>query len=797
MDNIYELELISRILNSEEVYVQHEIQKEVEKFQNLIENAYKDLIDKGNFPEKAKSFEELIEVSSKINEYIKYSMLIGKTVVGIMTDSRKNRENLLHNIININENKFGLHRNNSLPTIYFNGDESLSIVNKFDLISEITKNDMDIILNKLIYKRKIDLRQSIISIVNSQDINYENIVFILFPSFGDKYSDNFKQLIEMTDFMIVSGNEKINISLKYLENIDYKNNIYVQTKSVENIRNFNLDILEFNPYIIKCNDKSIYNIDFESLVDNILLNQMIYYQNENISLKENILTLRRAMLVDSEESLKSFKLSMEKKLELNTDLIYKLEKLRYAMLEILENITSIIKNATNLSGQEIIHEKRMNELYKRIQKLIECKYYDEAIELIDRLELSNDIRHSILKLKLEKSMEKSINKEDLHKLLNETSKEDYVLKAKIEFRNELNIKDKDAKEIVRNIKRLTEKEEFYLKAIDLKNLDLESSKRFFKIASEYNHEKAKNELYRIYTNEENNIKQMEHLAGLLNKEANYYVANYYKGQKYYKYLFYLKISAALKHMDAIYDLANICFSKRDNDNAIILFDYLVNSRYKENECLLKLGLSYYYSNQNQKATHILEKCHDEKAYFILGKIYEYGEGRMKDLSKAKSYYEKSSNLGNNNARSRYLKVSARLENINEQNSTRTGNYTSSNTYSSYSSSSSSTTSGCFVTTAVCKSLGKDDDCEELVEFKRLRDNYILKQEDGESIISTYYKIAPSIVEAIEKSEKTSEEYMFLWENYIQVCYNHLLNGEYEKVKCKYIEMVEFLSDKYL
>ncbi len=483
MDNIYELELISRILNSEEVYVQHEIQKEVEKFQNLIENAYKDLIDKGNFPEKAKSFEELIEVSSKINEYIKYSMLIGKTVVGIMTDSRKNRENLLHNIININENKFGLHRNNSLPTIYFNGDESLSIVNKFDLISEITKNDMDIILNKLIYKRKIDLRQSIISIVNSQDINYENIVFILFPSFGDKYSDNFKQLIEMTDFMIVSGNEKINISLKYLENIDYKNNIYVQTKSVENIRNFNLDILEFNPYIIKCNDKSIYNIDFESLVDNILLNQMIYYQNENISLKENILTLRRAMLVDSEESLKSFKLSMEKKLELNTDLIYKLEKLRYAMLEILENITSIIKNATNLSGQEIIHEKRMNELYKRIQKLIECKYYDEAIELIDRLELSNDIRHSILKLKLEKSMEKSINKEDLHKLLNETSKEDYVLKAKIEFRNELNIKDKDAKEIVRNIKRLTEKEEFYLKAIDLKNLDLESSKRFFKIAS--------------------------------------------------------------------------------------------------------------------------------------------------------------------------------------------------------------------------------------------------------------------------------------------------------------------------
>jgi hypothetical protein len=57
---------------------------------------------------------------------------------------------------------------------------------------------------------------------------------------------------------------------------------------------------------------------------------------------------------------------------------------------------------------------------------------------------------------------------------------------------------------------------------------------------------------------------------------------------------------------------------------------------------------------------------------------------------------------------------------------------------------------CFLTTATCRALGKGDDCEELLAFKAFRDEWLILQEDGESLIKQYYQIAPDIVENIER-----------------------------------------------
>ena len=52
---------------------------------------------------------------------------------------------------------------------------------------------------------------------------------------------------------------------------------------------------------------------------------------------------------------------------------------------------------------------------------------------------------------------------------------------------------------------------------------------------------------------------------------------------------------------------------------------------------------------------------------------------------------------------------------------------------------------CYITTAVCESLGKPDDCYELNLLRDYRDSYLMKQEDGEALVQRYYDIAPTIV----------------------------------------------------
>ncbi len=55
-------------------------------------------------------------------------------------------------------------------------------------------------------------------------------------------------------------------------------------------------------------------------------------------------------------------------------------------------------------------------------------------------------------------------------------------------------------------------------------------------------------------------------------------------------------------------------------------------------------------------------------------------------------------------------------------------------------------SGCFITTAVCLSMGKADDCEELIAMRLFRDKWLQNQPDGAELIEDYYRTAPAIVE---------------------------------------------------
>ena len=100
-------------------------------------------------------------------------------------------------------------------------------------------------------------------------------------------------------------------------------------------------------------------------------------------------------------------------------------------------------------------------------------------------------------------------------------------------------------------------------------------------------------------------------------------------------------------------------------------------------------------------------------------------------------------------------------------------------------------SACFITTAVCKTLQKQDDCVELEQFRYFRDTYMQKTSELRSEVLEYYEIAPKICTEIEKEGEifASEKYSMIWATYLKPAFEALNCGDKERTYDLYKNMV--------
>ena len=105
--------------------------------------------------------------------------------------------------------------------------------------------------------------------------------------------------------------------------------------------------------------------------------------------------------------------------------------------------------------------------------------------------------------------------------------------------------------------------------------------------------------------------------------------------------------------------------------------------------------------------------------------------------------------------------------------------------------------GCFITTAVCGSFGKPDDCYELTTFRAFRDEWLVKQPDGQSLIDKYYSIAPKIVDKINELPNASAVYQSIWTDYLKPCLQFIERGNFQDCKNLYVRMVDSLQQSFL
>ena len=156
---------------------------------------------------------------------------------------------------------------------------------------------------------------------------------------------------------------------------------------------------------------------------------------------------------------------------------------------------------------------------------------------------------------------------------------------------------------------------------------------------------------------------------------------------------------------------------------------------------------------------------------LIGRLYFNGNGVPKDDGLAMQWWQRSADAGDKTAKKW-------IEEVNTAKS-------------------QGKSGGCFITTAVCDTLGKPDDCYELTMFRDFRDNWMAVQADGEALIQEYYVIAPKIVSAINQLPNAKEIYQSIWDKSLSSCLRYIEQGKMLACKEKYVEMVDKLRKEYI
>ncbi len=106
---------------------------------------------------------------------------------------------------------------------------------------------------------------------------------------------------------------------------------------------------------------------------------------------------------------------------------------------------------------------------------------------------------------------------------------------------------------------------------------------------------------------------------------------------------------------------------------------------------------------------------------------------------------------------------------------------------------SSTDIECFLTTACMRYFQEnfDDNCYELRVLRWFRDNFVSKED-----IDHYYKVAPIIVETINKKEKSNIIYDYVYDNIVDYCVEQIEQGNYEQAYNRYKNSVLILEKQF-
>ncbi len=95
---------------------------------------------------------------------------------------------------------------------------------------------------------------------------------------------------------------------------------------------------------------------------------------------------------------------------------------------------------------------------------------------------------------------------------------------------------------------------------------------------------------------------------------------------------------------------------------------------------------------------------------------------------------------------------------------------------------------CFITTAIVRSLGKPDDCDELETLRNFRDTWLAEHYPED--IEEYYAIAPGIVRAIAARPDAAQVWASMYVDYLKPAISSIKHNEFNAAHTIYRGMVK-------
>ena len=102
---------------------------------------------------------------------------------------------------------------------------------------------------------------------------------------------------------------------------------------------------------------------------------------------------------------------------------------------------------------------------------------------------------------------------------------------------------------------------------------------------------------------------------------------------------------------------------------------------------------------------------------------------------------------------------------------------------------------CFLATACVEFAGLPDDCVELQVMREFRDNYVANLPEGPGIISTYYEVAPGIIERIKNDGARELIYAYMLSR-LRTVVEMIQSGRHAEAHALYMSEYKKLRERY-
>lgn len=691
-----------------------------------------------------------------------------------------------------------IRQNANIPMI-LSASEKTTIVaqNTLENLSKLSPDEFRHV-NQQLYKEKIDVDQFIQVFYIEAKCPFEHIAFIYLPQFVSRQSEMYKMLHNMAEASIMI--EPLHKQLNQYKAPNYAKQRFIIGENVET--ELSSLMLEEVPVLLQqlnkpCMMPAMYDI-FTETYQEYLINvtkELAYEQYLVNGLSKDLVTVSDEEL---EANIISIRNNLKKQLQAkqisHENLIKHLLQCNKHLMEIEKLFVSPILSDAIFSNKA--------QLYIARQALVALEIKDNTgyKVAIERLRNSDSIYTSIIQAYSKGEKEEIVKCKNI---LDELPLNDVTAYISIKYFSVIK-----SKSLYNKLKKFYHNNydaevNLYLGKAAISVSNNVDAQFYLKKAMNLGNSEAA-ELLLSFINKKNII-EVESIARLLVPEACYLVGKYYLNSKYSKALTFLKIAATFEHFQALQKLAEIEFNRfrkgRNNlpDNRLevvfsnaLKLNHYVHEKERSKEVAEHLGKLYYWDGDHRKAINYLSTVDNAECNFLCGKIYQYGNVLSQDLQKSKNYFEKAVRQSHSYAEIELHKVTGWIQSNEVKQS-----YSSSRSYSSSSSSSySSSKSWCFLTTATCIALGKEDNCDEVLNYKKYRDEHLRFDDDGRDLIVEYYRIAPRIVKKIDAEPNAKALYLQLYNQYIKVGYDYLQKNDLVNAKKIYIEMVKNLCKKY-